>query len=112
VDITDAYFVQNTYYRMSYRLGRTEDDVDTKNAVDEAQKYYDAQEKREWVEWAGKILMPQLHTQMAMEQVDTTRAEQEEQRKRERVQKEAELEEREMEYIRQVDAKEIDEVKF
>jgi hypothetical protein len=112
VDITDAYVVQNTYYRMSYRLGRTEDDVDMKNVVDDAQKYYNVQEKREWVEWAGKILMPRLHTQMAMEQVDATRAEQEEQRKRERVQKEAELEEREMEYIRQVDAKEIDEVQF
>jgi hypothetical protein len=112
VDITDAYFVQNTYYRMSYHLGRTEDDIDVKNAVDEAQKYYDAQEKREWVKWAGKILMPRLHAQMAMEQVDATRAEQEEQRKRERVQKEAELEEREMEYIWQVDVKEIDEVKF
>jgi hypothetical protein len=97
---------------MSYRLGRTEDDVDVKNAVDEAQKYYDAQEKQEWVKWAGKILMPRLHTQMAMEQADATRAEQEEQRKWERVQKEAELEEREMEYIRQVDVKEIDEVKF
>jgi hypothetical protein len=112
VDITDAYFVQNTYYRMSYRLGRTEDDVDVKNAVDEVQKYYNVQEKREWVEWAGKILMPQLHAQMAMEQADAARAEQEEQRNRERVQKEAELEEREMEYIRQVDAKEIDEEKF
>jgi hypothetical protein len=49
---------------------------------------------------------------MAMEQVDVTRAEQEEQRDRERVQKEADLEEREMEYIWQVDVKEIDEVKF
>jgi negative regulator of genetic competence, sporulation and motility len=39
-------------------------------------------------------------------------AEQEEQRNRERAQKEADLEEREMEYIRQVDAKEIDEEKF
>jgi hypothetical protein len=52
---------------MSYRLGRTEDDVDVKNAVDEAQKYYDTQEKREWVEWASKVLMPRLHAQMAME---------------------------------------------
>jgi hypothetical protein len=112
VDITDTYFVQNTYYRMSYCLGCTEDNVDVKNAVDEAQKYYNTPEKREWVEWAGKILMPWLHVQMAMEQVDATRVEQEEQRKRERVQKEAELEEREMEYIRQVDAKEIDEVQF
>jgi hypothetical protein len=63
---------------MSYRLGRTEDDVDVKNAVDEAQKYYDTQEKQEWVEWASKILMPWLHMQMAMEQADTMRAEQEE----------------------------------
>jgi hypothetical protein len=49
---------------------------------------------------------------MAMEQADTARAEEEEQRNWERAQKEAELEEREMEYIRQVDAKEIDEEKF
>jgi hypothetical protein len=58
-------------------LGHTEDDVDIKKAVDEAQAYYNAQEKREWVEWAGKILMPRLHAQMAMEQVDAMRAEQE-----------------------------------
>jgi hypothetical protein len=59
-------------------LGCTEDDVDVKKAVDEAQAYYNAQEKREWVEWAGKILMPRLHVQMVMEQADTMRAEQEE----------------------------------
>jgi hypothetical protein len=104
---------------MSYRLGCTEDDVDVKKAVDEAQVYYNAQEKREWVEWAGKILMPRLHAQMAMEQADAMRAEQEEleemrrqdeveQRERERAEKEAEWEEREAELIRQVDAKEID----
>jgi hypothetical protein len=40
---------------MSYHLGHTEDDVDVKKVVDEAQAYYNAQEKREWVEWAGKI---------------------------------------------------------
>jgi hypothetical protein len=78
VDIPDAYVLQNTYYRMSYRLGRTKDDVDVKKVVDEAQVYYNAQEKREWVEWAGKILMPRLHVQMAMEQADMMRAEQEE----------------------------------
>jgi hypothetical protein len=49
---------------------------------------------------------------MAMEQADATRAEQEEQRNREWAQKEADLEEREMEYIWQVDVKEIDEEKF
>jgi hypothetical protein len=63
---------------MSYRLGRTEDDVDVKKAVDEVQAYYNAQEKQEWVEWAGKILMPRLHVQMALEQADAMRAEQEE----------------------------------
>jgi hypothetical protein len=40
VDITDAYFVQNIYYRMSYRLGCTEDNIHIKNVVNEAQKYY------------------------------------------------------------------------
>jgi hypothetical protein len=63
---------------MSYRLGRTEDDVDVKKAVDEVQVYYNAQEKWEWVDWAGKILMPRIHAQMAMEQADAMRAEQEE----------------------------------
>jgi hypothetical protein len=33
-------------------LGRTEDDINVKKAVDEAQAYYNAQEKQEWVEWA------------------------------------------------------------
>jgi hypothetical protein len=108
---------------MSYCLGCTEDNVDVKKVVDKVQAYYNAQEKREWVEWAGKILMPWLHVQMAMEQADTMRAEQEaleemrrqderEQREWERAEKEAEWEEREAEYIRQVDAKEIDEEKF
>jgi hypothetical protein len=46
---------------MSYRLGRTEDDINVKKVLDEVQEYYNAQEKREWVEWAGKTLMPQLH---------------------------------------------------
>jgi uncharacterized protein YacL (UPF0231 family) len=78
VDITDVYFVQNTYYHMSCCLGCTEDDVDVKKAVDEAQEYYNTQEKREWVEWAGKILMPWLHGQMVMEQADAMRVEQEE----------------------------------
>jgi hypothetical protein len=107
---------------MSYRLGRTEDDIDVKK-VDEAQKYYNAQDKWEWVEWAGKILMPRLHAQMAMEQADAMRVEQEEleemrrqdkreQQEREWAEKEAELEEREAEYIRQVDAKEIDNERF
>jgi hypothetical protein len=62
---------------MSYHLGCTEDDVDVKKVVDEAQAYYNAQEKREWVE-SGEILMPWLHAQMAMEQADVMRAEQEE----------------------------------
>jgi hypothetical protein len=108
---------------MSYRLGRTEDDVDVKKVVDEAQVYYNAQEKREWVEWAGKILMPRLHVQMAMEQAGAMRAEQEEleemrrqdeveQREWERAEKEAEWEEKEAELIRQVDTKEIDDEQF
>jgi hypothetical protein len=63
---------------MSYRLGRTEDDPDVMKAVDEAQDYYNMQEKREWVKWAGKILMPRLHAQIAMEKVDVVRVEQEE----------------------------------
>jgi hypothetical protein len=120
VDITDAYFVQNTYYCMSYCLGHTEDDINIKKAVDEAQEYYNMQEKQEWVEWAGKILMLRLHAQMVMEQADAMRAEQEEleesqrqdkkeQWEQERAEKEAKLEEREMEYIWQVDVKEIDE---
>jgi hypothetical protein len=108
---------------MSYHLECTEEDAEVKKAVDEAQAYYDAQNKREWVEWAGKILMPCLHAQMVMERADTERAEQdamdEEQIQAERVQqeeeraaKEAELDEKEEEYIRQMNAKEIDENKF
>jgi hypothetical protein len=32
---------------MSYQLGCTEDDAEVKKAVDEAQEYYDAQDRRE-----------------------------------------------------------------
>jgi hypothetical protein len=63
---------------MSYQLGCTEDDTEVKKAVDEVQEYYNVQEKRERVEWAGKILMPCLHVQVAMEKADAVRAEQEE----------------------------------
>jgi hypothetical protein len=105
---------------MSYQLERTEEDTEVKKAVDEVQAYYDAQDKREWVEWAGKMLMPCLHVQIAMEKVDDMRADQEqledmrqqdkrEQQEWERVEKEAELDEKEEEYIWQMDMKEIDE---
>jgi hypothetical protein len=111
VDLTDANLAQNAYYDMSYHLGCTEDDAEVKKVVDEAQEYFNAQEKREWVEWAGKMLMPRLHAQIAMEKADAVRAEQEdleemqqqderEQRERERVEKEAELDKKEEEYIR------------
>jgi hypothetical protein len=76
VDKADPNSAQNTYYTMSYRLGRTEDDIDMKKAVDEAEAYYNAQEKREWVKWAGKTLMPWLHAQIVMEKTDTARVEQ------------------------------------
>jgi hypothetical protein len=48
-----------------------EDHTKVKKVVDEAQG------NREWVEWAGKMLMPRLHMQIAMEKVDVMRAEQE-----------------------------------
>jgi hypothetical protein len=100
-----------------------EDDTKVSKAVDEVQEYYNVQDKREWVEWAGKILMPRLHAQIAMEKVDAAKVEQEEaeemQRQNERaqwerewVEKEAELDEKEVEYIRQVNTKEIDESQF
>jgi hypothetical protein len=100
-----------------------EDDAEVSKAVDKVQQYYDAQNKREWVEWAGKILMPRLHTQIVMEKADTMRAEQEEaeelwrqseraQHEQERADKEAELDEKGAELIRQVNAKEIDKQRF
>jgi hypothetical protein len=63
---------------MSYRLGCTEDDAEVKNTVNEVQGYYNVQDRRDWVEWAGKILMPCLHVQIAMEKADAERVEQEE----------------------------------
>jgi hypothetical protein len=78
------------------------------------------QEKREWVEWVGKILIPWLHVQIAMEKVDAARAEQDAMKEvrlqveraqceEEQAVKEVELDEKETEYIRQVNTKEIDE---
>jgi hypothetical protein len=58
-------------------LEHTEEDAEVKKAVNEAQAYYDVQDKRQWVEWAGKTLMPCLHAQIVMERVDVMRAEQE-----------------------------------
>jgi hypothetical protein len=108
---------------MSYRLGCTEDDAEVKKAVDEAQRVYDKCSKREWIEWAGKTLMPRVHAQIEMEKADVMRAEQDAmeeerfqaertQREEERAAKEAELEKKEEEYIRQLEAKEIDEERF
>jgi hypothetical protein len=53
VDTADQGLFQNTFYTMSYWLGYTEDDTEVKKAVDEAQEYYNAQDRRDWVEWAG-----------------------------------------------------------
>jgi hypothetical protein len=61
---------------MSYCLARTEDDAEVKKAVDKAQAVYDKYGKWEWVKWAGKTLMPRLHTQIEMERADAMRAEQ------------------------------------
>jgi hypothetical protein len=61
---------------MASRFGRTEEDTEVKKAVDDTQEYFNTQDKREWVEWAGKMLIPCLHTQMAMEKVDAERVEQ------------------------------------
>jgi hypothetical protein len=77
VDVTDANLAQDDYYAMSYWLGHTEDDAKVNKALDEMQEYYNAQEKREWVEWVGKMLIPWLHAQIVMEKADVARAEQE-----------------------------------
>jgi hypothetical protein len=108
---------------MSYHLSCTEDNAEVKKAVDKAQGVYDVRGKREWVEWAGKTLMPRLHVQIEMERADMMRAEQDTieeeqfqaeqaQQEEERAAKEAELEKREEEYIKQLDAKQIDEERF
>jgi hypothetical protein len=46
-------------------------------SIPDAPAANDAHGKREWVEWAGKTLMPRLHAQIAMERADEMRAEQE-----------------------------------
>jgi hypothetical protein len=61
---------------MLYHLAHTEDDAEVKKAVDEAQGIFDTHGKREWVEWAGKTLMPHMHAQMVMERADAEQAEQ------------------------------------
>jgi hypothetical protein len=34
-----------------------EDDTEVSKVVNKVQEYYNVQDKREWVEWAGKTLM-------------------------------------------------------
>jgi hypothetical protein len=100
-----------------------EDDAKVKKAVDEMQAFYNKHGKQEWVEWAGKMLLPRLHMQIEMERADVIRVEQdaieEERYQEEQVQqeeewavKEAELERKEEEYIKQLNVKEIDKEKF
>jgi hypothetical protein len=78
---------------------------------------------REWVEWVGKTLMPRMHAQIVMEKADEMRAEQDTmdeeriqaeraQHEEERAAKEMELDEKEEEYIWQMNTKEIDEDRF
>jgi hypothetical protein len=104
-------------------MERMEEDAEVKKAVDEAQGVYDAHGKREWVEWAGKTLMPRMHMQMAMERADAERVEQDTideewiqaeraQQEEEQAAKEAELEEREAKYIRQLNEKVINAQRF
>jgi hypothetical protein len=76
--MADQHFGWNSIYDMSYWLGRIEDDTKVSKAVDEVQEYHDAQDKKEWVEWVGKVLMLHLHAQIVMEKADMVRAEQEE----------------------------------
>jgi hypothetical protein len=108
---------------MSYNLSHTENDAEVKKVVDKAQAVYDVHSKREWVEWAGKTLMPRLNAQIEMERADVMRVEQDmmeeeryqverAQREEEWATKEAELEKKEEEYIQQLDAKQIDEERF
>jgi hypothetical protein len=54
-----------------------EDDAEVKKAINEAQEYYNVQDRRDWVEWVGKTLLLHLHAQIAMEKADMVRAEQE-----------------------------------
>jgi hypothetical protein len=108
---------------MSHHLAYTEDDTKVKKAIDEAQGIYDAHGKREWVEWADKTLMPRLHAQIAMERADEMRAEEDAmdkeriqveraQHEEEQAAKEAELDEKEEEYIRQMNTKKINKDRF
>jgi hypothetical protein len=55
-----------------------EDDAEVKKAIDEAQEYYDVHDRRDWVKWADKVLMPCLHAQIAMEKAGAVRVEKEE----------------------------------
>jgi hypothetical protein len=108
---------------MSYRLGCTKDNPEVKKVVEEAQAVYDKHGKQEWVEWAGKTLMPRLHVQIEIDRANVMRAEQDvmeeeqyqaeqAQHEEERAAKEVELEKKEEDYIKQLDAKEIDEEQF
>jgi hypothetical protein len=62
--------------------------------IDEARNYFNNQDKREWVEWAGTISMPKLHAEMEMEKAAARRAQVEAERL-ERVRKEEQKQEQE-----------------
>jgi hypothetical protein len=50
----------------AFSLGLAEDDQDIVAVIEEAWDYFNNQDKKEWVEWAGTILMPKLHAKMEM----------------------------------------------
>jgi hypothetical protein len=100
-------------------LGLTGGDQDIIAIIEEARDYFNNKDKREWVEWAGTILIPKLHAEMEMEKVAARRVQveaerlerirQEEQKQeKEQVDREAEFDRRAEEIRQAFKTKKID----
>jgi hypothetical protein len=57
-----------------FSLGIVEDDQDIVAIIKESHDYFNNKDTREWVEWAGNILMLKLYTEMEMEKGVVKRA--------------------------------------
>jgi hypothetical protein len=85
-------------------------------AINEARGTFNSFDKREWVGWAGKTLMPKLHGEIEAEKlaaamVDKHRAE-EERREREKTEQQEKFDRRAEELIRAFQEKKIDQEKL
>jgi hypothetical protein len=109
-------FSWREYYHLTSVSGEPAENKGVIMAIDEAHIIFDSFDKREWVGWAGKTLMPKLHGEIEVEKSAAATAEKrranEEQREREKGEQQEKFDRRAEELIRAFQEKKIDQEKL